>query len=125
MVVLVAAWAIMRKRTGADSNQAALGSANPAGREAVTAEINVARSVTVLEAPNRKLAEQLRGVVVALPLTGIMGGAEPRALIDGRMYRVGDAVDRPRGVVILQIDSDKNTVVFGDGAGSIVRRLLE
>lgn len=125
MVVLVAVWAIVRKRMGADSNQAALGSTNPAGREAMTAEINVARSVTVMESPDRRRAEQLRGWVIALPLTGIMGGAEPRALVDGRMYRVGDAVDRPRGIVILQIDSDKKTVVFGDGAGSIVRRVLE
>lgn len=125
MVVLVVAWAIARKRAGIVPKQVAVGTANAAGQDAVPAEINVARSVTVMESPDQKRAEQLRVWVVALPLTGIMGGAEPRALIDGGMYRVGDAVDRPRGVVILQIDSEKNTVVFGDGAGSIVRRVLE
>lgn len=80
---------------------------------------------TILEAPNLSRAERLKAIVLALELTGIVGGAEPRVMIAGRMHRVGDVVDESDRVVVLQVDVSQNSVTFGDAAGNIVQRPLK
>ena len=123
--IIVVAWSIARRRPGADLTQIAPRAAGLQGPEEAAPDPKLARTVILLESPNRSQGEQLRAFAISLPLTGIIGGPEPRALIDGRMFRVGDMIARPRGVVILQIDLDKKSVAFGDAAGSIVQRVLE
>ena len=123
--IILAAGLIVRKKLGADGFQSAKDSAELQKREAPAPEARPARAVTILAAPNLVLGEKLRTLVQSLQLTGIVGGPEPRVLIDGRLYRVGDAIDPSRGVVIVQVDVNKNAVVFSDAAGNVVQRILE
>lgn len=81
--------------------------------------------VTILEAPNDRVGEHLRAFTASLRITGFMGGTEPRVLIDGRAYRVGDVVDESRRVTVVQVDFDGKTVVLADASGSIVKRVLK
>lgn len=62
--------------------------------------------------------------VMALKLVGIVDGEEPRAVIDGRLYLVGDLVDIEHRIKVVWIDGAKQTVDFVDSNGRIVRRNL-
>lgn len=66
-----------------------------------------------------------RVLVGKLKFTGIVGGSSPRALIDGRAYRVGDVVDVELGVKIARIDPAKRFVEFTDSSGTSMIRTLE
>ena len=123
--IVLAAGLIVRKKLEADAIQSAKDSVELQKREAPAPEARPARAVIILAAPNLVLGEKLRTLVESLQLTGIVGGPEPRVLIDGRLYRVGDGIDPSRGVVIVQVDVNKNAVVFSDAAGNVVQRILE
>ncbi len=114
LAVLAVAWSVAQRRRGVAAGQPDFSSPTLTGTEAAQ--------------PNglpTSLAEaELPAYVMALKLTGIFGGPEPRASIDGRMYRVGDVIDRPRGIVIVYIDADKPSVVFGDAKKNIFERVL-
>ena len=60
--------------------------------------------------------------VAELKLVGIMAGDEPKAVIDGRLYRIGDLVDSASGLRIAWIDPQKNTVSFVDAKGRVIAR---
>lgn len=77
------------------------------------------------ETPQQIRRREFETFVMSLKLTGIFGGSEPRASIDGRNYRVGDVVDRPRGVVILRVDPVRLSVVFGDKEENYLERFLQ
>jgi hypothetical protein len=81
--------------------------------------------VTVLEAPNPELGEKLKNVATALDVEGIVPGPEPRALINGRLMRVGDTIDPKRGVIVVKIDPENKAIVLTDASGTIVQRRLE
>lgn len=120
-VVIVA---LTKKKPGTDVAPPPRAAA-PAGADGTSPAAPRAPTVLVLESPDRARAEQLRIFVISLQLTGLIGGPEPRAMIEGRMYRVGDVVDESRHVVVLQIELKKNSVTFGDAAGNIVQRVIE
>lgn len=74
--------------------------------------------------PAKASADPTADAVLALKLTGIVDGKEPRALIDGRLYLVGDSVDLERGIKLVWIDVAKQSVDFVDTRGRIYHRSL-
>lgn len=59
-----------------------------------------------------------------IKVVGIIQGEEPRALIDGKLYLVGEVVDIQHGIKVVWIDAKKETVDFVDAQGHIFRRSL-
>ena len=57
-----------------------------------------------------------------MKITGVTGGAEPRALIDGRMVKFGDVVDYRLGLRFVEVHEDEHEVRFIDADGTIYRR---
>ncbi|MBI4626781.1 MAG: DUF4339 domain-containing protein [Verrucomicrobia bacterium] len=123
--ITVATWSISERRSGNDSAHHPPPSPKLQGLEAPAADGQRKGSTAAgPESPNPAQGQGLEAFVMSLKLTGIFGGAEPQASIDGRMYRVGDVVDRARGVYVLRVDPDKLSVVFGDREGKIFERVL-
>ena len=124
ILAALVAWWLLARRPATTPPRAAPEAAAPAGDADLSLAAQLARSVTVLEAPNQALGERLRQSVMEMTVTGIVEGAEPRVAINGRLLRVGDVVEAGRGVVLLRIDAPARTLVVGDAAGTIVQRAL-
>ena len=73
----------------------------------------------------KKSGSALRAAVTGLRVTGIIGGPNPRAIIDGQMYRTGDIVDPQRGYRITKIDADKRSIDFTDQENNTATRILD
>lgn len=79
-------------------------------------------SSTVAPSTPAPADDALTLIASALNLEGVTHGQEPSALIDGRLYRVGDVVDSPNKIRIIWIDEAAGTVTFGDPAGHTLTR---
>ena len=55
-------------------------------------------------------------------ISGTVGGATPRALINGRLVRSGDVVESTLGITFEGFDPEKNQITFKDKSGAIVTR---
>jgi len=69
----------------------------------------------VVAAP--KASAAFKRFVADARITGVFQGTPPRALINGRMIRAGEVVDKALGVVFDSIDAEKKTITFKDRAG--------
>jgi hypothetical protein len=78
-----------------------------------------------LPATKKSGSASLRAAVTSYRLTGIIGGPNPRAIIDGQMYRTGDMVDSQRGYRIANINVDKRSIDFTDLETNTVTRTLD
>jgi hypothetical protein len=54
-----------------------------------------------------------------------VGGVNPRAIIGGQMYRVGDIVDAQRVIRIVKIEADSRSVEFADEENNTLTRTLD
>lgn len=67
--------------------------------------------------------EPLAGVVLEdLHVTGVIGGADPRIIIDGVLLNVGDMVDHGRRLRFESIDESRRIIVLGNGQSTIEKR---
>jgi hypothetical protein len=53
---------------------------------------------------------------------GVLEGAEPRALLNGRIVKLDEIVERPLGLRFIGIDSRQNELWFSDATGRMYRR---
>jgi hypothetical protein len=65
---------------------------------------------------------EFRAFVAGLKISGIFLGTNARILADSRVYRVGDTLDRERGIRLLSVDGDPRKIVFEDKTGARVSR---
>ena len=82
----------------------------------------MSRSMSPSQASVSARPDPVKEAVLALKLTSIVTVEEPRALIDGRLYRVGDQVDPQLKLRIVGIEAERGMVAFGDATGRIVSR---
>lgn len=129
LIALVAgalAW-WMANRRGADDRTTTAVSAETRKSPAASPDpAGAASRVTVLKSSNQEAAERLRTSVLALKLTSLVTVAgEPSALIDGRLFRVGDVLPGSERIVLAEVDSQRRAVAFTDERGNIVQRGIE
>ena len=55
-------------------------------------------------------------------ITGVVSGASPRAIINGRLVRPGDVVDASTGIVFDGLDLERKTVVFRSREGAFTTK---
>ncbi len=67
-------------------------------------------------------SQAFRSLVGALKISGVFQGNPPRARINDRVFRKGEIVDVPLGVVFDSLETDKKMIVFKDRTGATVSR---
>jgi hypothetical protein len=65
---------------------------------------------------------EFRAFVANVKISGVFQGANSRALINGRMTRVGEPVDSTLGVIFEGIDPEKKQIIFKDASGATATR---
>lgn len=126
LLVLAIIWSVAKRISGTSVAEPAPFSSQSPEPEVPTYHAQPGRGpLGEPETPQQIRRREFETFVMALKLTGVFGGSEPRASIDGRNYRVGDVVDRPRGVVILRVDAVRLSVVFGDKEENYLERFLQ
>lgn len=62
----------------------------------------------------RRYADNLR-------VSGVFQGANPRALIDGRVVRVGEVLDAAAGIRFVGLDAAKRELILEENGGAVLR----
>jgi len=57
-----------------------------------------------------------------LPVNGVMGGANPRIVVNGLLIQVDDVVDWRLGLVFAGVDETRRMLLFRHKDGTIVQR---
>lgn len=81
--------------------------------------IKVTTSDLTASAP---VSEEFRAFVSAARINGVFQGNPPRALINGRTIRAGEAAEMVLGIVFESVDPDKKTITFKDRTGATITR---
>ncbi len=68
------------------------------------------------------VSEEFRTFVSAARINGVFQGNPPRALINGRTIRAGEAADMVLGIVFDSVDPEKKTITFKDRTGATLTR---
>jgi hypothetical protein len=63
-----------------------------------------------------------KSFVVNLKVNGVFQGENARAMINGKMYRLGEVVDSKLGIVFVRLEPEDKRIVFEDGKGAIMSR---
>jgi hypothetical protein len=71
---------------------------------------------------NAPVSEEFRAFVAGARINGVFQGEPPRALINGRTVRAGEAVDNLLGIVFDGVDSEMKTITFKDRSGATITR---
>lgn len=53
-------------------------------------------------------------------ITGVREGSQPRAFINGALYRPGDVLDFALGITFDSLDDERNLIIFRDRKGAVV-----
>ena len=71
---------------------------------------------------NAPVSEEFRAFVAGARINGIFQGEPPRALINGRTVRAGEAVDNLLGIFFDGVDAEMKTITFKDRSGATITR---
>ena len=71
---------------------------------------------------NAPVSDAFRAFVAAARINGVFHGNPPRALINGRTIRAGEAVDNVLGIVFDGVDAETNIITFKDRTGATIMR---
>jgi hypothetical protein len=63
-----------------------------------------------------------KAFVVNLKVNGVFQGENARAMLNGKMYRLGEVVDAKLGIVFLRVEPEDKRIVFEDAKGAIMSR---
>lgn len=63
-----------------------------------------------------------KAFVVNLKINGVFQGENSRAMLNGKMYRLGEVVDAKLGIVFLRLEPEGKRIVFEDSKGAIMSR---
>jgi len=81
--------------------------------------IRVTTSDLTASAP---VSEEFRLFVANARINGVFQGNPPRALINSRTIRAGEAVDSALGITFESVDPDRKTITFKDRTGATITR---
>lgn len=63
-----------------------------------------------------------KAFVVNLKINGVFQGENARAMLNNKMYRLGEVVDAKLGIVFLRLEPEEKRIVFEDAKGAIMSR---
>ena len=63
-----------------------------------------------------------RAWIADLRITGVVSGASPRAIINGRLVRPGDVVDASLGITFDGLDVERKELVFRTRNGAFASK---
>ena len=63
-----------------------------------------------------------RSFVASMKIAGVFQGENARAMINGKMYRLGETVDPKLGIVFRRLEPDNKRIVFEDPRGAVISR---
>jgi len=96
---------------------------SPAQEPASTAKIATTSAPAVpTPAPAPDPSPAFRSYVVNLRISGVFQGESARAMLNGKMYRLGETVDSKLGIIFLRLEPENKRIVFEDGRGAIMSR---
>jgi hypothetical protein len=78
-------------------------------------------AVTEPEPPPQP-SEIFRNYIIGLRVSGVFQGENARALLNGKMYHLGDMLDPVRKIEFYKIDAEAKQLIFRDDTGAIVSR---
>lgn len=101
-------------------------SAGPAAtKPAATASATLSPGISATSSDVDAVAEAtpaFRAFVANAKITGVIGGAPAKIILNGRLARSGDLVDSALGVTFDSIDAERKLLVFKEKSGAIVTR---
>ncbi len=65
---------------------------------------------------------EFRTFVANARVSGVFQGAPPRAMINGKLTRVGETTEAGLGVIFAGLDTEKKHLIFKDRSGAIIAR---
>jgi hypothetical protein len=72
--------------------------------------------------PRPEPSANFRAYVVNLKINGVFQGENARAMLNGKMYRLGETVDSSLGIVFLRLEPEEKRIVFEDAKGALMTR---
>jgi hypothetical protein len=74
------------------------------------------------ELPPSPPSEAFRQFVIGMRLNGVFQGENARAMLNGKMYHLGDVVDAKLGITFFKFDVENKQLIFRDTTGAIMTR---
>ena len=72
--------------------------------------------------PRPEPGANFKSFVVNLKISGVFQGENARAMLNGKMYRLGETVDPKLGIVFIRLEPEEKRIVFEDARGAIMSR---
>jgi hypothetical protein len=69
--------------------------------------------------PSAATVAAFRAWVDGVQISGVVSGRSPRAIINGRLVKMGDVIEPNQGIVFDGVDSERKEVVFRTNNGLI------
>lgn len=92
-----------------------------AGDANATSSENLAATARA-DLPPPEPTEEFRNFVTSLKVSGVFQGEPSRALLNGKMYGVGQIVDETLGISFAGVEPESKNLVFKDSDGAVVKR---
>jgi hypothetical protein len=67
-------------------------------------------------------SDAFKNYIIGLRVSGVFQGENARALLNGKMYHLGNMLDPVRKIEFYKIDADAKQLIFRDDTGAIVSR---
>ncbi|MFT3783248.1 MAG: hypothetical protein QM790_14660 [Nibricoccus sp.] len=67
-------------------------------------------------------SEPFKAFVKNLRVNGVFQGENARAMLNGKMYHIGDVVDAKLSVTLFKVEAEAKQLIFRDDTGAIVKR---
>jgi hypothetical protein len=96
--------------------------AAPTQKESTTTSLGGGVTATTELEVAAEATPAFRGFVANAKVSGVFQGSPPRAFINGKLTRAGEAVDSALGIVFDGIDAEKKLIMFKDRTGATVAR---
>jgi len=74
------------------------------------------------EPPPPPPSDAFRQFVINMRVNGVFQGENARAMLNGKMYHVGDVVEPKLGISLFKVEPEAKQLVFKDGDGAIMSR---
>ena len=81
--------------------------------------VGTAPGPVVPKGPSAAATKAFRTWVDGVQVSGVVSGSSPRAIINGRLVKMGDLVDSSQGIIFDGVDAERKELVFRTNTGLI------
>jgi hypothetical protein len=94
----------------------------PAAVTPASVEVKPVPAPEPVVVPRPEPGANFKAFVVNLKINGVFQGENARAMLNGKMYRLGEVVDAKLGIVFVRLEPEDKRIVFEDSRGAIMSR---